>query len=1130
MLLVSSILFIGCKDKPLFNEKSVESTGLNFENTLVETSDFNVVTYEYIYNGGGLSVGDLNNNGLPDIYLSGNQVSNKLFLNKGNLKFEEVTLAAEITEKKGWKTGTTMADVNGDGLLDIYLCYSGNAPSEGVAEPVIEEYAGRSNQLFINQGPNADGIPLFKEMSKEYGLDAVGTFTTQAYFLDYDLDGDLDLFLLNHANKFQNNLFNVKTLRSLRHPYYGNKLFENTGDRFIEVSENSGIAGSGINFGLSAAISDLNKDGYPDIFVTNDYSEQDFCYINQQDGTFKDISHTAFGHLSKFSMGSDIADINNDLQPDIFVVDMLPEDNYRQKSLKGPDKFNRERMLVDSGYHHQYMRNNLHLNKGLKPDTTLIFSEIAQISGISNTDWSWAPLIADYDNDGLKDIFITNGYLRDYSNLDFNNYTVYEELEKAQAKGKKLDLGLLIGKIPSTKIANYSFRNIGEAHFENSTEAWGLTKKQVSNAAAYADFDNDGDLDLVINNLNDLVSLYENTTIGENDLHYIKINLKGSKKNSYALGAKLILTLANGEKIYQEAYYGRGFQSSVEPLMTIGLGKARVISKLEVIWPSMKKTSLKDVAVDQILVLSENDVNEYFQYTPDTPSSLLTDVTKDSGLDFKHKEDNYVDFYNESLIPYQLSKMGGNASVGDVNGDGNDDVYFESAKGQISQLFLGTADGTLVLNNENQPWTEAEDVDKEDTASLFFDADGDGDLDLYVVSGGNEAYDGKSYYQDRLYVNDGAGNFSKAENALPDMKFSGGVVTAADYDKDGDLDLFIGGRVSGNSYPMAPRSTILKNESKGDKLNFAAQANPDLDKIGMLTGALWEDIDNDTWPDLILVGEWMPVTIIKNEKGQLKDRTENYGLSDTKGWWLSLVAADIDQDGDTDFLLGNLGLNTEFKASRSEPMRYYIQDIDKNGRIDPLLTYYKKGVSYPLPGRDELLGQVPSLKKYFKTYDSYAKTTTDQLLAAASIKPVFTLEIEELQSSYLINKGNGTFEFRSLPREAQVSAVQDFVYEDFNGDGIKEILTAGNLYPFRVNIGQMDASIGSLLTFKDDSLVNYNLAQKLWLQGDIRDLNVMQFKSGEKRLLVTRNDDKASLYHINAQESADFSPKSLKTD
>ena len=1118
-ILMNCISFMSCSDAPLFQEKKKETTGLNFENRITETSKLNVVTYEYMYNGGGIAIGDLNNDGLPDVYLSGNQIANKLFLNKGNLKFEDITQRAAIIEKEGWKTGVTMADINGDGLLDIYVCYSGNGPSEGVSKSLIENYERRANQLFINQGIDEDGIPKFKEMAKEYGLDAVGTFSTQAYLLDYDQDGDLDLFLLNHANTFRSNILNIKDLRTKRHPYFGNKLYENRDDFFIDISENSGISGSEINFGLSAAVSDLNNDGYPDIFVTNDYSEQDFCYINQKNGTFKDISHTAFGHFSKFSMGSDIADLNNDLRPDIFVVDMLPEDNYRQKSLKGPDAFNRERMLVDSGYHRQYMRNTLHLNRGFKPDTTLVFSEIAQISGISNTDWSWAPLLADYDNDGLKDIFITNGYLRDYSNLDFNNYTVYEALDEARAKGEELDLGLLISKIPATKTPNYSFKNLGDLRFESTSATWGLDKKQVSNAAAYADFDNDGDLDLIINNLNEPVALYENTISERKDSHYIKIQLKGSGKNTFALGSKVILTLRNGEQIVQEVYYGRGYQSSVEPVLTIGLGKNNSIPRVEVIWPSMKKTVLENVGADQIVELSEKEANATEKALPVLKPDILTEVTREAGLDFVHKENNYVDFYNESLIPYQLSRMGGKASVADINGDGNDDVYFNGAKGQSAQLYLGTDAGALILKNKEQPWTTDSHKNKEDTASLFFDADGDGDLDLYVVSGGNEAFNGKEYYQDRLYINDGAANFTEAQNALPDMRFSGGVVTASDFDKDGDLDLFIGGRVTGNGYPLSPRSTLLKNQTKNGIVRFIAESNPELDNIGMVTDAVWEDIDNDSWPDLILAGEWMPVSIFKNKNGTLINSTESYGLSHTKGWWLSLVATDIDQDGDTDFLLGNLGLNTEFKASPAEPIRYYIQDIDSNGRIDPLLTYYNQGESYPLPGRDEFLGQVPGMKKHFKTYDSYAKATTAVVLNKANIKSGFILEIEELRSSYLINNGNGTFEMRSLPREVQISAVQDFILEDFNGDGQKEILTAGNLYPFRVNIGQMDASLGALLSFENGKITDLNASERLWLQGDIRDLNIMQFKSGEKRLLVSRNNDKASLYTINALES-----------
>ncbi|MAW94674.1 MULTISPECIES: VCBS repeat-containing protein [unclassified Leeuwenhoekiella] len=1096
----------------LFTLLDTSKTGIDFENTLVETEDENVMTYEYIYNGGGVAVGDINNDGLADVYLAGNQVKNKLFLNKGGFRFEDITTLAAITEKDGWKTGTAMADVNGDGLLDIYVCYSGNAPQEGFTQPVIRDYKPRANQLFINQGVGKDSIPVFKDQAKEYGLDAIGTFTTQVYFLDYDLDGDLDVFLLNHANKFYNIFFNVTMLRSKRHPYYGNKLYENRDNKFVEVSEEAGINGTGINFGLSASISDLNKDGYPDIFVTNDYSEQDFCYLNNGDGTFTETSKKSFEHFSKYSMGSDVADINNDSNPDLFVVDMLPEDNYRQKVLKGPDEYNKSKRLIDSGYHPQYMHNNLHLSKGLDPQGDLRFTEVAQLSGISNTDWSWAPLVADYDNDGFKDIFITNGYLRDYSNLDFNNYTVHEANARAQATGEKLDMGALISKIPSTKVSNYIYKNVDGLLFENKTKAWGLDKKTVSNAAAYADLDNDGDLDLIINNLNDPVLVYENRENEQLENNFLSLTLKGEAKNTQALGAKVMLQLEDGKQIYQEAYFVRGYQSSVEPKMTIGLGKAETIQNLEVIWPSKKLTRLEHVQANQTLILKETEATETYDYNIKPGEGFFTEITANSNIDFKHQENDYVDYNYESLIPYQLSKTSGKASVGDVNNDGNDDIFFLGASGQTSQLYLGTDDGKFKLNNTGQPWTAAEDLVHEDYDALFFDADGDGDLDLYVVSGGNEEFNGDAYYQDRLYLNSGSGKFSKAENALPDMKFSGGVVKAADFDKDGDLDLFVGGRISGGNYPMSPRSTLLRNESTKDEVKFVPVRNYDLQQLGMVTDADWVDIDNDSWPDLVLAGEWMPISIFKNTEGTLKNVTQEAGLADSNGWWFSLQSGDFDGDGDIDLLAGNLGENNQFKASVEEPMRYYIQDIDNNGRIDPILTYYIDGVSYPWPTRDELMGQVSALKKQYKSYESYAKTNTDEFLKTNNIEPRFTLEIKTLASAFIENNGDGTFSIKALPKPVQDAPIQDFVYTDFDGDGQEEVLAAGNLYPFRVSQGPLDASFGSLLSFKDGNFILKPQSANLWLDGDIKSLQILKFKSGKQELLLTRNNDSPGLY------------------
>lgn len=1105
---------VNCKKRPLFVEQNLLEIGIEFQNQLIEDKDNNIMTYEYFYNGGGVAVGDLNNDGLADIYFSGNSVKNRLFLNKGNWKFEDITKESAITEKLGWKTGVTMADVNGDGLLDVYVSYSGNAPEEGFGTAVVQDYVGRANQLFINTGVNKNNIPVFSERSKEYGLDAIGTFSTQAYFFDYDLDGDLDMFLLNHANKFYNTLYNVKRLRSLHHPYYGNRLYENKNNKFIEVSEKAGIFGSGITFGLSAAISDLNKDGYPDIYVTNDYEEQDFCYLNNGDGTFDEVSKIAFGHLSTYGMGSDIADVNNDALPDVFVADMLPEDNYRQKILKGPDAYNKFNMLIKNGYHYQYMRNTLQMNRGLSPDSLLKFSEVGQLSGVSNTDWSWAPLIADYDNDGLKDIFVTNGFLRDFSNLDFTNFTVNEAVKDAQNQNKQVDLGALVGKMSSTKIPNYAFQNIDGLSFKQTSDEWGLSKKTVSNAAAYADLDNDGDLDLIVNNLNEPVLIYKNESQEISDNKYFKIKLKGEHRNSYGLGAKVTLNFKDGKQIYQEAYFGRGYQSSVEPVLNFGLGKYEVIDKVVVLWADGKKTVLRDVKSNQSLQLFQKEAIEKHWETPINEKGLLADVTAASNLEFIHQENLYVDFDNEKLIPYQLSMLGGKASIGDVNGDGNDDVYFEGAKDQISELYLGNDEGNFKKHNEGQPWTSSFDSEKEDVASLFFDADGDGDLDLYVVSGGNEEFNGTEYYQDRIYLNDGQGNFLASVTSLPNMKFSGGVVKAADYDNDGDLDLFIGGRVNGRNYPLIPRSTILRNDSSKKKVVFTNFRIKDLDQIGMVTDAIWEDIDNDSWLDLILVGEWMPITILKNNKGQFLNKTKDYGLEETTGWWFSIASGDFDQDGDTDFLIGNLGLNTQLKASREEPMRYHVQDIDNNGRIDPMLSYYIQGKSYPMASRDELLGQVAPLKQVYTSYSSYAKATTDDVLKSGGILPKFILDIKNLKSSFLEKKKDGSFELKALPLALQASVIQSFVYDDFDDDGEKEVLVAGNLYPFRVSLGKMDASFGSLLKFEKGNFKSSE-KNKLWLSGDIRDLNVMHFNSGKKRVLVTRNNDRATIHAIN---------------
>ena len=1073
------------------------------------------MTYEYSYNGAGVAAGDINNDGLADLYFSGNSVPNKLFINKGNWRFEDVTTASQTAGRTGWKTGVTMADVNGDGWLDIYVCYSGNAPGEGYNLPIVKNYANRSNQLFINSGCKPGGVPTFTDRAKEYGLDAIGTFSTQAYFFDYDVDGDLDMFLVNHANMFYAAFFNTKRLRNLRHPYFGNQLYRNdtNGDKisFADVSKEAGFHGSGLNFGLSAAISDLNFDNWPDIYVTNDYEEQDFCYINNRDGTFREESHTMFGHLSKFGMGSDIADMNNDGLQDLLVLDMLPEDNRRQKLLKGPDEYDRYTVAVDSGYHHQYMRNTLQLNRGFASDTLPRFSEIGQLAGISNTDWSWSPFFVDVDNDGLKDIFITNGYLRDFTNLDFMKYTstVYNE---AKVANKQIDYLNIIQQLPTTRIKNYIFKNVHGLRFENVTDSWGLTREAVSNGAAYADLDNDGDYDLITNNLNDNVSVLKNNQSEIQKNNFVKIKLTGKAPNTFGIGAKVRI-ITDSATIFQEVFFTRGYASSVEPVLLVGIGKSTVIRKIEVLWPDGLESTLTDVKSNQVVEIKQAGAAQAKKesWTASPNKIILQDVTKESGLNFRHKENNFIDFKMQRLLHYQLSRLGGKLAKGDVNKDGNDDIFFGGAAGQSGKLFLGQDDGTFVSSSK-QPWES--DSLSEDLDALFFDADSDGDDDLYVVSGGSEYIPGAPLYQDRLYTNNGKGSFSKTTNSLPVETTSGSCVVAADFDKDGDMDLFVGGRHSPANYAVIPRSFILQNNSDKANTKFADvtnQVNAELSNIGMVTAALWTDFNNDSWLDLIVVGEWMPIRIFQNEKGKLVLREDLIQDRENSGWWCSIFSADIDEDGDEDYFLGNAGSNLQFKPTEQEPIELTAADFNNDAVLDPIITYYIDGKAYPLASRDELLDQIGSLRKKFIKYEDYANATIQDIATEEQLEKSYRFKATTLQSCWLENMEGKKFNVKLLPDIAQLSPINGFLVDDFDGNGKKELLTAGNFFPFKSQLGRSDASMGLVLRYENGDLLGNEVSSNVWLTGDIRDVSLLNFKNGLRRVIVSRNNDTASV-------------------
>ena len=1102
----------GPSGQPVFTPVGSARTGIAFENTLHESAALNVMNYEYLYNGGGVAAGDFNNDGLCDLYFTGNAVENKLYLNRGGLKFEDVTRQAKVTGRQKWKTGVTAADVNGDGWLDLYVCYSGPVPRKGLR-----------NELYLNQGCPKGGVPTFTEVAAAYGLDAPYTFSTHASFFDYDRDGDLDMFLLNHATRFFSPFINTRKLRATRHPQFGNRLYRNDGEAFTEVSDAAGIRGNGLNFGLSVSVSDLNDDGWPDIYVTNDYEEQDFLYRNKGDGTFTECAGQSFGHISRFGMGSDIADINNDARPDIVVMDMLPEDNHRQKMLKGPDLYSKYQLMADSGYHRQQMRNTLQLNQGTRPGNVPVFSEIGQLAGISATDWSWASLLADYDNDGYKDLFVTNGYLRDFTNLDFLKYTVEEAREKARKTGTQLEVYELIGKMPSTKISNYLFRNEGGLRFSNQTAAWGLYHPGTSFGAAYADLDNDGDLDLVVNNTNERAGIWENHARERLGNNYLTVRLKGKGRNPFGVGAKVTVELGPHRQV-QEVMPSRGYQSSVPPVLHFGLGKAQHVRRVTVAWPDGRLTVREDAAANGVLEVRQDEPARVLtRGAAEGAETLFRDVPAAAGVAFRHRENPYVDFHHEPLIPYQTSRLGPSLAAGDVNADGLGDFFVGGAAGQPGSLYLMQPDGRFA-EAPGQPWRQ--DAACEDQGAAFLDADGDGDPDLYVVSGGSEFPPGSPLLQDRLYLNGGGGRFSKAPpDALPAEYASGSCVAAADYDRDGDPDLFVGGRSVPGAYPLPSPGGILRNDSdtRTGKIKFTVATpvvNPALRDAGIVTRALWTDFNGDEWPDLLLVGEWMPVLLFENRHGKLV-RVTDPSLEATGGWWTAVHGDDFDGDGDTDYVLGNLGTNAPWRASPGEPLALCYGDFDENGRVDPLICHYVQGKSYPVASRDELLEQIPALRKKYVKYIHYADQQLADIFSPAQLQKAVRREVHTLQSSYLENLGNGQFRLRPLPPEAQYSVVQGMASGDYDRDGHRDLLLAGNFHPFRVQQGPFDAGHGLLLrgNGKGGFVPVPWTESGFYAAGDVRDLVSLPGPGGVKILVLAKNDENVQVVTLTGKSN-----------
>src|SRR5680860_724693 len=981
-----TLLFFSCgHDDTLFVSVPSSHTHINFSNDIEEDSLNNIYTFMNIYTGAGVGVGDIDNDGLTDIFMAGNGVSSALYRNKGGLVFEDITEKSDLTSES-WSTGVAMIDINQDGWLDIYVCVSGSA---SIAE--------RANLLYINQ---KDGT--FTEEAQNYGL-ADTAQATQAAFFDYDKDGDLDMFLI--INPVDYSLSSVNRIRPKKvngESSSTDKLYRNNGDNtFTNVSAAAGIRIEGYSLGLG--IADINNDSWPDVYISNDFLTNDVLYLNQGDGTFIDVSDNFLKHTSFAGMGNDIADFNNDGLMDIMVLDMLPEDNQRRKTIVPSGSFDKLQMLSDRGYTPQYTRNTLQLNNGNGS-----FSEIGQFSGIDKTDWSWSVLLADYDNDGYKDAFITNGFRRELGDLDYINYQ-QQELSNpfgsdTDRKQKKLEA---IKNLPKAAVKNYFFKNKGDLEFNNVSETWGISEKSISNGSAFADLDNDGDLDLIVNNINHKASILENKSEKHADKNFLKIRLEGKPGNLQGIGTT-ILVETQGKRQYYQHYLSRGYESSVDPQIHFGLGNTKKIDSLSVEWPDGKKQVLKDISCGQTLTIQYTDAEIQGDDTlQKQDKTIFREVSKELGSDYLHVENQFNDFNIQPLIPHMQSKNGPKISVGDIDGDGLEDFYVGGSAGHSGSFFIQTPEATFIEKPLDQ------DIACEDMGSLLFDVDDDGDQDLYVVSGGSEFQKYNENYQDRLYRNDGRGNFTRDDLAVPEMKTSGSIIAASDFDGDGDLDLFVGGRVVPGEYPLPPQSYLFRNDLE----KFTDVTNTlctQLSDLGMYTAAVWSDFDGFGISDLILAGEFMPISLFKNTRGEFVDVTEKARLSKTSGWWNSLAAADFDHDGDIDFIAGNLGTNSRFKASGEEPLCIYANDYDDNGSIDPVMCYYTLGKNYIAHSRDEIIKQINPMRLRFKTYEEYAKVTFSEAFLPEELKDAYVVHAEHFESSYIENLGDGTFAVHSL--------------------------------------------------------------------------------------------------------------------